>query len=41
VIGSIPGVVLGSQLTVKLPDRTVRIALARVRLLAGIRLVVD
>jgi uncharacterized protein len=41
VIGSIPGVVLGSQLTVKLPDRAVRIALATVLLLAGIRLVVN
>jgi uncharacterized membrane protein YfcA len=37
-LGSIPGVLLGSQLTVRLPDRWVRLALATVLLLAGIRL---
>jgi hypothetical protein len=39
-VGSIPGVLLGSQLTVKLPDRAVRLALATVLLLAGTRLLV-
>jgi uncharacterized membrane protein YfcA len=38
LIGSIPGVLLGSQLTVKLPDRTLRVALALVLALAGVKL---
>jgi uncharacterized protein len=38
LIGSIPGVLLGSQLTVKLPDRALRIALALVLSLAGVKL---
>ena len=39
-LGSIPGIVIGSQLTVRLPERAVRIALATVLTLAGIRLAV-
>ena len=35
LIGSIPGVLLGSQLTVKLPDRALRVALALVALALG------
>ena len=38
LIGSIPGVLLGSQLTVKLPDRSLRVALALVLSLAGVKL---
>jgi uncharacterized membrane protein YfcA len=38
LIGSIPGVLLGSQLTVRLPDRSLRIALALVLSLAGVKL---
>lgn len=37
-LGSIPGILLGSQLTVRLPERAIRIALATVLLLAGLRL---
>ncbi len=36
--GSIPGILLGSQLTVKLPERAVRLSLAAVLTLAGLRL---
>jgi uncharacterized membrane protein YfcA len=39
LIGSIPGVLLTSQLTVKLPDRALRVALATVLTLSGIKLV--
>jgi uncharacterized membrane protein YfcA len=38
-LGSIPGVLVGSQWTVRLPERAIRMALATVLLLAGIRLV--
>jgi uncharacterized membrane protein YfcA len=38
LIGSIPGVLLGSQLTVKLPDRVLRVALALVLSLSGVKL---
>jgi uncharacterized membrane protein YfcA len=38
LVGSIPGVLLGSQLTVRLPDRALRIALALVLSLAGVKL---
>ncbi|MFN2467563.1 MAG: sulfite exporter TauE/SafE family protein [Gaiellaceae bacterium] len=38
LIGSIPGVLLSSQLTVKLPDRALRVALATVLTLGGIKL---
>lgn len=39
-IGSIPGILIGSQWTVRLPERTIRLALALVLLLAGVRLAV-
>jgi uncharacterized protein len=39
LIGSIPGVLIGSQMTVKLPDRVLRIALATVLSLSGLKLV--
>jgi uncharacterized protein len=39
LVGSVPGVLLGSRLTVRLPDTTLRIALASVLLLSGIKLV--
>jgi hypothetical protein len=39
LIGSVPGVLLGSQVTVKLPDRTLRIGLATVLTLSGVKLV--
>jgi uncharacterized membrane protein YfcA len=38
LIGSIPGVLLGSQVTVKLPDRSLRAALALTLGLAGLKL---
>ena len=38
LIGSIPGVLLGSQLTVKLPERALRVALALVLSLSGVKL---
>jgi hypothetical protein len=38
LIGSVPGVLLGSQVTVKLPDRALRIALATVLTLSGVKL---
>jgi len=34
-VGSIPGVLIGSQLTVRLPERAIRFALATVLLLDG------
>ncbi len=37
-LGSIPGILIGSQLTVKLPERAVRLSLATVLTLAGLRL---
>jgi uncharacterized membrane protein YfcA len=37
-LGSIPGILIGSQFTVRLPERAIRIALGTVLLLAGIRL---
>ena len=39
LIGSVPGVLLGSQVTVKLPDRSLRAALALTLGLAGLKLV--
>jgi uncharacterized protein len=39
LVGSVPGVLLGSRLTVRLPERTLRIALAAVLLLSGVKLV--
>lgn len=38
LIGSIPGVLLGSQVSVNLPDRALRLGLATTLLLAGIKL---
>ena len=38
LLGSVPGVLLGSQLTVRLPDRSLRVGLATVLLLSGIKL---
>ena len=38
LLGSIPGVLLGSQVTVRLPDRALRIALATVLLASGVKL---
>jgi len=38
LVGSIPGVLLGSQMTVKLPDRAMRVALALVLFLSGVKL---
>jgi uncharacterized protein len=38
LIGSIPGVLLGSQMTVRLPDRMLRVALALTLGLSGIKL---
>ena len=38
LLGSIPGVLIGSQLTVKLPERSLRIALALTLSLAGLKL---
>lgn len=39
LIGSIPGVLVGSQFTVKLPDRALRSALAATLTLAGVKLI--
>ena len=39
LIGSIPGILLTSQLTVKLPDRALRVALATTLTLGGLKLV--
>ena len=38
LLGSIPGVLIGSQITVRLPEREMRIALATVLLLSGVKL---
>jgi hypothetical protein len=38
LLGSVPGVLLGSQVTVRLPDRLLRLALATVLVLSGIKL---
>jgi uncharacterized protein len=39
LIGSVPGVLIGSRFTVRLPDRSLRIALAATLTLAGVKLV--
>ena len=39
LIGSIPGVLLGSQMSIKVPDRALRVAFAVVLVLSGIKLV--
>lgn len=38
LVGSIPGVLLASQFTVRLPDRTLRVSLATVLALSGVKL---
>jgi hypothetical protein len=38
LVGSIPGVLIGSQLTVRLPERALRVGLASTLLLSGIKL---
>ena len=38
LLGSVPGVLIGSQLTVRLPERSLRIALATVLVLSGVKL---
>jgi hypothetical protein len=38
LVGSVPGVLLGSQLTVRLPERALRVALAATLLTSGIKL---
>jgi hypothetical protein len=38
LIGSVPGVLIGGRLTVKLPDRALRVALASTLTLAGVKL---
>jgi uncharacterized protein len=39
LVGSIPGVLLGSQMSIKVPDRALRVAFAVVLVLSGIKLV--
>ena len=38
LVGSIPGVLIGSQMTLKLPERAMRVALALVLFLSGVKL---
>jgi uncharacterized membrane protein YfcA len=38
LVGSVPGVLVGSQVTVKLPDRLLRVGLASVLTLSGVKL---
>jgi uncharacterized membrane protein YfcA len=38
LVGSVPGVLIGSRLTVRFPDTTLRVALAAVLLLSGVKL---
>jgi uncharacterized protein len=38
LLGSIPGILLGSQITVRLPERSLRVALATVLAASGVRL---
>jgi uncharacterized protein len=38
LLGSVPGILIGSQMTVKLPERSLRVALATVLLASGVRL---
>jgi uncharacterized membrane protein YfcA len=38
LLGSIPGILVGSRLTVRLPERSLRVALATVLLASGVRL---
>jgi uncharacterized membrane protein YfcA len=38
LLGSIPGILIGSRVTVRLPERSLRVALATVLLASGVRL---
>ncbi|MDP9492186.1 MAG: sulfite exporter TauE/SafE family protein, partial [Actinomycetota bacterium] len=38
LLGSVPGILAGSQITVRLPDRSLRVGLATVLLASGVRL---
>ena len=38
LVGSIPGVLIGSQMTVKLPERLLRVGLATMLTLSGVKL---
>jgi hypothetical protein len=38
LLGSVPGILLASQLTVRVPDRSLRVGLATVLLLSGVKL---
>ena len=38
LLGSIPGVLFGSQLTVRLPERALRVGLAATLLVSGVKL---
>jgi uncharacterized protein len=38
LLGSIPGILIGSQVTVRLPERSLRVALATVLAASGVRL---
>lgn len=40
-LGSVPGILIGSQWTVRLPERAIRLSLATVLALAGLRLALD
>lgn len=39
LVGSIPGVLIGSSLTLRVPDRTLRLPLGCVLVLSGVKLV--
>ena len=39
LVGSVPGILIASQFTVRLPDRALRLALAGVLALSGIKLI--
>jgi uncharacterized membrane protein YqgA involved in biofilm formation len=39
LVGSIPGVLLGSQMSIRIPERSLRFAFAFVLVLSGIKLV--
>jgi hypothetical protein len=39
LVGSIPGVLLGSQMSIRIPDRALRLAFSVVLVLSGIKLV--
>lgn len=39
LVGSVPGVLVGSQLTARIPDRALRVALAAILVLSGTKLI--